>query len=98
VLLTADIEAPAEERLLASGADLRATVLKVGHHGSRTSTTPRFLAAVAPWAAVISVGAGNDYGHPAPETLARLAPRPTWRTDQSGTVEVVSDGVGVWVR
>jgi competence protein ComEC len=98
VLLTADIEAPAEERLLASGVDLRSTVLKVGHHGSHTSTTPPFLAAVAPWAAVISVGAGNDYGHPAPETLAHLAPLPVWRTDQVGTVELVSDGRGLWVR
>lgn len=97
-LLTADVEEPAEERLLRSGVNLRATVLKVGHHGSRTSTTPAFLAAVSPWLALISVGADNDYGHPAPEVMERLASVPVLRTDQDGTVEVVSDGVGVWVR
>ena len=100
ILLTADVEKPVEEALLASGAPLRSDVLKVAHHGSHTSTTPDFLRAVGPGAAVISLGIGNRYGHPAPETLATLAAAhiPVWRTDRQGTVEVVSDGQGVWVR
>jgi competence protein ComEC len=97
MLLTGDIEAPAEAAILRRGPDLRSTVLKVAHHGSRTSTTPAFLAAVAPWAAVISLGADNDYGHPAPETLQRLAELPVWRTDRNGAVELISDGIQVWV-
>jgi competence protein ComEC len=62
------------------------TLLKVGHHGSRTSTTPDFLAMVAPQAAVISVGAGNTFGHPRPEIIARLAAAHArlYRTDRFG--------------
>ena len=63
-LLTGDIEAGAEERLLLSGLPLRSTVLKVAHHGSRTSTTEQFLSAVSPAVAVVSAGAANPYGHP----------------------------------
>ena len=64
-------------------------LLKVGHHGSRTSTTPALLDALRPSIAVISVGAGNEYGHPAPETLATLAARSglaVYRTDLQGDV------------
>ena len=71
-LLTGDIESGAEGRLLRSGQDLGSTVLKVPHHGSRSSSTAAFLAAVAPRAAVISAGAENPYGHPHPEVLQRL--------------------------
>ncbi len=97
-LLTGDLETPAEAALLRRGVDLRAPVLKAGHHGSATSTSDPFLAAVAPWLALISVGADNRFGHPAPETLERLATIPVWRTDQRGTVEVITDGSAVWVR
>ena len=101
VLLTADIEREAEDRLVASGAELRSTVLKVGHHGSGTSTTERFLDAVDPAIAVVSSGAGNPYGHPAPEVVERLEAKigapSVYRTDLQGTVEVVSDGESVWV-
>lgn len=73
VLFTGDAEAQAEEAVLASGADLSCDVLKVGHHGSDTSSTNAFLDAVSPKIAVISCAKYNDYGHPHPETLARLA-------------------------
>jgi len=94
VLLTGDAEVPTEQALLASGADLTATVLKVAHHGSRHSTQPGFLARVSPQVAVISCGAGNSYGHPAPELLERLeaAGIEVRRTDTEGTVTLESDG------
>lgn len=72
VLFTGDAEAQAEEAVLASGADLDCDVLKVGHHGSDTSSTDAFLDAASPEIAVISCGKYNEYGHPHPETLARL--------------------------
>ena len=73
VLFAGDAETPTEKWLLASGGDLRATVLKVAHHGSRYASGARFLRAVGARIAIVSVGAGNEYGHPAGETLARLA-------------------------
>lgn len=94
-LLVGDAESAQEEWLLARDAlALRADVLKLGHHGSRTSTAPRFLDAVAPRVAVVSVGAGNRFGHPAPEVLRRLAERgiPLWRTDRLGPIVVRTDG------
>ena len=71
-LLTADIESEAEERLADSNAELPSTVLKVGHHGSNTSTTQRFLEAVGPSIAAVSAGLDNTYGHPAPAVMERL--------------------------
>ena len=96
-LFTGDMETKAETDLLESGADVKADVLKVGHHGSSTSTGYRFLRAVDPAAAVISVGAGNDYGHPHEEVMSRLhdAGIPIYRTDEMGTVTAVSDGTTV---
>jgi len=93
-LFTGDAEKEAEERLLARGVDLKADVLKVGHHGSSTSTSAAFLAAVAPAYAVICVGAGNSYGHPTEQTLNRLAAAGAriYRTDVSGHVVFTSDG------
>ena len=90
VLLTGDLEAPGEAALLASGADVRAQVLKVGHHGSKTSTTAPFLAAVRPDMALISVGERNLYRHPAPVVLERLAAAgvATYRTDLDGDVVI----------
>ncbi|MGP4016357.1 DNA internalization-related competence protein ComEC/Rec2 [Saccharopolyspora sp. 5N708] len=90
VLLTGDIELPGQGRLVVSGADLRADVLKIPHHGSRY-TTPRFLQAVRPRLAVISVGAGNSYGHPSPfvvDTLTRAGTR-VLRTDQEGDIAIL---------
>jgi beta-lactamase superfamily II metal-dependent hydrolase len=94
VLFAADAEAPTERWLLAHGTDLHADVLKVAHHGSRYSSTPAFLRAVSPSVAVIEVGAGNAFGHPAPETVARLARAGirVFRTDLDGTVTVETDG------
>jgi competence protein ComEC len=93
VLLTGDATSDSEASMLAAGLTLDSDVLKVAHHGSRYSTTAPFLAAVTPEDAVISVGAGNAYGHPAQETLDRLATAgaTVYRTDQDGTVVLNSD-------
>ena len=100
-LLTGDAEAPEEEWMLAHDSlALAATVLKVGHHGSITSTTPAFLRAVHPRLALISVGAGNSYGHPGAEVLRELAAAgvQTLRTDRSGTIVIRTDGVALSVQ
>jgi competence protein ComEC len=93
VLFAADAEALAERWLMGSGANLRATVLKVGHHGSRHASTLEFLQAVRPRAAIISTEAG-DAKHPHPETLARLARvgARVFRTDLDGTLGLDMDG------
>jgi competence protein ComEC len=87
VLLEGDAQAPSETAMLQHGRVAPATLLKVGHHGSRTSTNPDFLAAVAPRDAVISVGRHNTFGHPRAEVLERLeaAHVLTFRTDRQGT-------------
>ena len=72
-LLTGDAQELSESEMLESGVNLKADVLKVGHHGSHSSTSPAFLKAVAPKYAVISVGKDNDYGHPHQVTLDKLA-------------------------
>jgi competence protein ComEC len=88
MLLTGDIEKPAEAELLArDAAALAADVLLVPHHGSRTSSTPAFLAAVHPSVTVVPVGYRNRFRHPHPEVLARLPGRPL-RTDESGAVTI----------
>ena len=96
-LFTGDAEADEEADLLAAKQPLPCDVLKVGHHGSRTSTTLPFLAAAHPHIAVISVGAHNLYGHPSLEVLDRLreAGVKVYRTDQSGAVTCTSDGITV---
>ncbi|MDB5214776.1 MAG: internalization-related competence protein ComEC/Rec2, partial [Myxococcaceae bacterium] len=101
VLFVGDAEHAAEADLLAARrASLRADVLKVGHHGSRTSTTPAFLEAVDPSIAVISCGIRNRFGHPAPVTLATLARSPTrvFRTDRDGSVTIITDGTSLEVH
>ena len=72
ILFTGDLGEEGEQELLKAGTDLRAAVLKVGHHGSRFSTGEDFLEAVSPGFAVISCAEDNRYGHPAPETVERL--------------------------
>ncbi len=93
-LLTGDAGSAAEKDLLQSSADWKADVLKVGHHGSNSSSTNDFLAAVRPAYAVISVGKDNDYGHPSATVLKRLeqAGASVLRTDRDGTVVMGSDG------
>jgi competence protein ComEC len=95
VLFVGDTENEQEDTLLRRARDrLRADVLKVGHHGSRTSSSPAFVAAVAPREAVISTGCRNRFGHPHPSTLATLsaAGARVWRTDRDGAVVVTTDG------
>ena len=89
VLLEGDAETPSERAMLASGEVHPVTLLKVGHHGSRTSTTPEFFAAAHPQMAVISVGKGNTFGHPRPEVIERLAEAHTrvYRTDRFGLTQ-----------
>jgi competence protein ComEC len=98
-LLTGDMEEDIDPTLLGRGLP-RVDLLKVAHHGSRTATTTAFLDATRPGVAFISVGADNDYGHPAPETLERLRSRgvATYRTDLNGTLEARLDGHTVRVR
>jgi competence protein ComEC len=101
VLFTGDAEEPEEEWLLANaGEALHADVLKVGHHGSRTSTSPAFLAAVQPMLALVSVGAHNAYGHPDAEVMdaLRAARVATLRTDQLGSVVLRFERRGIEVE
>ncbi|HEY4711655.1 MAG TPA: ComEC/Rec2 family competence protein, partial [Dehalococcoidia bacterium] len=101
-LFTADIREDVEFELIGQRANLKSTVLKVAHHGSQTSTTSQFLAAVAPEVAVISVGEDNPFGHPSPEVMERLIGRlgeeNVYRTDEDGTVEFITDGERLWVK
>jgi beta-lactamase superfamily II metal-dependent hydrolase len=96
-LFTGDAEAQSENAILSTGADVRASVLKVGHHGSDTSTTEQFLDAVSPAAAVISCGKDNQYGHPTVNVLERLISRgiAVYRTDELGSLIMVTDGTKI---
>jgi competence protein ComEC len=87
-LLTGDAGAPSESELVAAGALTPVDVLKVGHHGSRTATTPALLEAARPRLALLSCGRRNRFGHPAPETLATLRRScvPVVRTDERSDV------------
>ncbi|MDD4628423.1 MAG: MBL fold metallo-hydrolase [Candidatus Peribacteraceae bacterium] len=89
ILLTGDIDALGEERILKTGASLSSTVLKVSHHGSEGATSIPFLLAVKPDHSVISVGKDNRFGHPRPETLARLSALgiPIRTTMEEGTID-----------
>ena len=91
LLLSGDVEAPAERDLLDGGRSLRADILKVAHHGSSTSTTPELLRAVSPRVALIGVGRHNRFGHPSAEVLERLAGAGvrTLRTDRDGEVSLL---------
>lgn len=93
-LLGGDASAVSEGEMLAAGYDLKADVLKVGHHGSYKSTSADYLKAVSPRFAVISVDAGNDSGYPTTNTLNKLAAAnvQVFRTDKNGTITASSDG------
>ena len=99
-LFTGDAERPSEYDMTDSGEDLSATVLKVGHHGSNTSTSYVFLRQVMPAYAIISCGKDNAYGHPHEEVLSRLADEGAvvYRTDECGTIVCRSNGAKVTVR
>lgn len=98
-LFAADAERVVEQTILNSGTDIQSTVLKIGHHGSETSTSYVWLRQIMPEYAVISVGEDNSYGHPTEEVLSRLrdAEIKTYRTDMQGDVIMVSDGTEVTV-
>ena len=100
VLFTGDIGKAAEARLIASGQDLRSEVLKVPHHGSRTSSTAPFLDAVRPRCAIVSLGEGNLYQFPHPEVVARYEARECrlWRTDVSAAITLRTDGIRCWIE
>ncbi|MCL2852796.1 MAG: MBL fold metallo-hydrolase [Defluviitaleaceae bacterium] len=102
-LFAADAESDSEREILENFEDISADVLRVGHHGSRTSTSEEFLDAISPRYAVISAGADNQYGHPHHEVLDRLNRRGvyTLRTCERGNIEMVSgaDGIRIsWER
>jgi competence protein ComEC len=94
LLLTGDIQHTAERWLLTQNADVRADILHVPHHGSKTSTLPAFVQRVQPRDGIISLGAGNPYGHPHPRVLDTLVAQQVrvWRTDAHGAITITSDG------
>ena len=96
-LFTGDMRWEAEKELVEAGTDLKADVLKVGHHGSYTSSSYVFLREVMPEFAVISCGRNNEYGHPHAEPMSRLrdAGITIYRTDQMGTIIATSDGENI---
>ena len=93
-LIAGDAETPHEEQMMARGEPLDAVVLRLGHHGSHTSTSDAFLQAVAPGLAIYSAGEGNRYGHPHDVALNRVRAQgiPVYGTDVDGTITIVSDG------
>ena len=93
-LLTGDLEKKIEYRLLGQSYRLKSDVLKVAHQGSRSSTTPEFLAVVSPVIAVISTAQSSFFGHPHAEVLSHLSERhvQTYRTDINGAVEITTGG------
>lgn len=101
MLFTGDAQAEAEARMLShGGTDLRADILKVGHHGSAYSSTPEFLAAVHPKIAIISCGLHNVFGHPSTRTLTALRGEGSqiYRTDLDGGVSIITDGASLQTR
>ena len=96
-LFTGDAESLSEGEILNKGYNISSDVLKIGHHGSTSSTSSAFLKKVNPKYAVISVGHGNDYGHPAASTLTKLNEigAKVYRTDKNGTIVATSDGTKI---
>jgi competence protein ComEC len=98
-LLAGDIQKKVEQRLVREDAEIAADFLKVPHHGSKTSSTPDFVAAVSPKVAVVSAGEANPFGHPAPGTVEHYAQAGVrfLRTDHDGAVTALTDGRGLTV-
>jgi competence protein ComEC len=96
-LFTGDAQTSNEEGMINKGYDLSSDVLKVGHHGSGTSTSKAFLYKVNPKYAVISCGKNNDYGHPHKSIMEKLQTQKitVYRTDESGTIVCTSDGKNI---
>lgn len=99
-LFTGDAEVKAEKEMLAAGRNLRAAVLKLGHHGSSTSSSRDFIRAVGPRYAVITLEGGNRYGHPHRETVDLMAEIdiPVYRTDLHGSIVFTTDGSQIQVK
>lgn len=99
-IFTGDAEEHSEEEVIENGLDLSADVLKLGHHGSRSSTSDEFLKEVNPSIAIVSAGEGNKYGHPHEETLDKLKHKniKVYRTDEIGTIILTSDGKTITVN
>lgn len=99
-LFTGDISEDEESALIQSGVLSKIAVLKVPHHGSKYGSSLPFLEKLRPKDAIVSVGAKNTYGHPSPEAMSRLDTVGTkiWRTDQQGTIEIISDGENFSVK
>ncbi|WP_440590014.1 DEAD/DEAH box helicase family protein [Neobacillus kokaensis] len=99
-LFTGDAEVRSEKDMINSKQALKADVLKLGHHGAKTSTSAAFLKAVKPTYAVVSVGKGNRYGHPTSTVLNRLKAQKikTYRTDQSGHIIFTTNGSKISVK
>lgn len=99
ILLTGDLEKTGEAALLGSGLITEVDILKVGHHGAKTSTSTEFLAWLRPETALISTGEKNQFGHPTQEVLRLLEQFSSQilRTDQLGDIEIVSDGDNFWL-
>lgn len=96
-IFTGDIEAEAENDILQSGYDVSAKMIKVAHHGSETSSTQAFIDTVNPQYAIVSVGAGNTYGHPDPTIMQRFLNKSitAYRTDECGTIQIKTDGTSI---
>lgn len=97
-LFTGDAEAKSEADMIKSKETLRANVLKVGHHGAKTSSSSAFIKAVNPQYSVISVGKKNHYGHPTKEVLNRLKKTKVYRTDQKGAIVFTTNGSTLTVK
>ena len=100
MITTGDAEVPAEREMIATGINLQADILRLGHHGSRTSTAQEFLDAVNPSIAIIQVGEDNDYGHPHSEVMDRLyeAGLRIYRNDHHGNIVLTTDGTSIDIR
>ncbi len=98
LLLTGDAESEAEQAMMASGRPLQSLIYKAGHHGANTSSSAIFLESVRPQFVIISAGLENRYGHPHPEMVERAEAvgAAVMRTDEMGTIEVISDGQQIW--
>ena len=96
-LFTGDAEISTENTVLSQNENLKCDILKIGHHGSSTSTSPDFITAVNPSVAIISVGKNNPYGHPTPEIISLLNSLniKTIRTDINGSIIAISDGSNI---
>lgn len=99
-LLMGDLEKEGEEALLQAGLIAKVDVLKVGHHGSKSSSVPEFISKSRPEISIISSGKNNKYGHPSREVMDRVAEvsRFIWRTDTEGTIELITDGKKIWKK